>query len=100
MSLAGNAAAGTSKPVAKVIELLHTPGCANVDEARSLLRRCLAELRLDVPFQERQGDFASPTILVNGIDVMGRSDIHGAMCRLDLPTRERVVAALTTTIAT
>jgi hypothetical protein len=31
----------------------------------------------------------------DGVDVMGRHDVAGAMCRLDLPTRERILAALT-----
>ncbi len=59
-----------------------------------MLRRCLGELHLEAPLREREGYFASPTILVNGVDVMGRTDIQGAMCRLDLPTDDRVRAAL------
>ena len=86
---------GPSHPVETRLEILHTPDCAHLGEARSLLRSCLAELRLDTPIQEREGDYPSPTILVNGIDVMGRTDLQGAMCRLDLPTRDRVLAALT-----
>jgi len=93
MSPRGDAVPG--HPVETRIEVLHTPGCPHVDEARSLLRTCLAELRLELSIQEREGDYPSPTILVNGIDVMGRTDIQGAMCRLDLPTRDRVLAALT-----
>jgi hypothetical protein len=76
------------------IEILHTPDCPHLDQARALVRSCLAELRLDMPIGDSEGDFPSPTILVNGVDVMGRTEIHGAMCRLDLPTRERVLAAL------
>lgn len=80
---------------ATLIEVLHTPGCPHVDETRSLLRSCLAELAIDTPIQERKGDYPSPTILVNGVDVMGRDAVHGAMCRLDLPAREHVIGALT-----
>jgi hypothetical protein len=76
------------------MEILHTPDCPHLDQARALVRSCLAELRLDTLIRDREGDFPSPTILVNGVDVMGRTDIQGAMCRLDLPTRERVLAAL------
>jgi hypothetical protein len=92
MSPAGEAA--PSKPVETLIEILHTPGCPHVDQARALLRKCLAELQLEMPMHEREGDYPSPTILVNGVDVMGRTVIQGAMCRLDVPTRERVLAAL------
>jgi len=83
-----------SQPAQARIEILHSPDCPHVDQGRALLRSCLAELRLETPIRDREGDFASPTILVNGVDVMGRTDIQGAMCRLDQPTRERVLAAL------
>lgn len=93
MSPAGGAAA--RRPIEVLIEVLHTPDCPHVGQAQALLRSCLAELHIDTAVQEREGSYASPTILVNGVDVMGRTDIHGAACRLDLPTRDRVLAALT-----
>jgi len=92
MSLADGATEG--KPVETLIEVLHAPGCPHVEQARALLRRCLAELQLEAPIEEREGNHPSPTILVNGVDVMGRTDLHGAMCRLDLPTRDSVLMAL------
>jgi hypothetical protein len=88
-------AATRSLPAQARIEILHSPDCPQVDQTRALLRTCLAELQLETPIQDREGDFPSPTILVDGVDVMGRTDIHGAMCRLDPPTREHVLAALT-----
>jgi hypothetical protein len=78
------------------IELLHVPGCENVENTRQLLRTTLAELGLDVQIQDDEGEYPSPTILVDGVDVMGRPEAAGASCRLDLPTRERLVAALQT----
>jgi hypothetical protein len=93
VSPAGDAVARKSAETR--IEVLHAPGCPHVDQARALLRSCLAELRLDAPIGEHEGDYPSPTILVNGVDVMGRSDLQGAMCRLDLPTRVHLLAALT-----
>jgi hypothetical protein len=76
------------------IELLHVPGCPNVSAAREVLEHCLQQLGLDVPVAEREGNFASPSILINGIDVMGKDDVSGPVCRLDLPMRERIIAAL------
>jgi hypothetical protein len=93
MSRAGEAA--PNNRVATLIEVLHTPGCPHADKTRTLLRCCLAELRLELPIEEREGDYPSPTMLVNGVDVMGQTDTEGAMCRLDLPTRDHVLAALT-----
>jgi hypothetical protein len=76
------------------IELLHLPDCPNVAAARQILDGCLEQLGLELAVSERVGDFASPSILINGVDVMGRQDTGGAACRLDLPTRDRILAVL------
>jgi hypothetical protein len=66
-----------------------------VEQARELLRGCLNELGLtNVEVDDREGDFPSPSIIVNGMDVMDPQPIATASCRLDLPTRERVMRAL------
>jgi hypothetical protein len=77
-----------------MIELRHVPDCPHADAARALLRECLAELKLDVPFHDNEGEYPSPTILVNGEDVMGAPASQAAACRLDVPTRARLVVAL------
>lgn len=87
--------AASNHPAEARIELLHTPGCPHLDQTRSLLGSCLTELQLETTVVDREGDYPSPTILVDGVDVMGRSDLQGAMCRLDPPARERILAALT-----
>jgi hypothetical protein len=83
------------EPVVKV-DLLLAPDCPNAATARALLTRCLDRLRLDVPVREWVGDYPSPTILVDGVDVM--TEAHGTpsaqACRLDVPTAARVLAAL------
>ena len=76
------------------VELRHVPGCPHADAARALLRECLAELELDVPFHDNEGEYPSPTILVDGEDVMGAPASQAAACRLDVPTRQRLLAAL------
>jgi hypothetical protein len=76
------------------VELQHVPGCPHAEAARALLRECLAELELDVPFDDIEGEYPSPTILVNGEDVMGAPASQAAACRLDVPTRARLLAAL------
>jgi hypothetical protein len=77
------------------IELLHLPDCPHVEQARQLLQACLTELDLtSVEVADREGNFPSPSILVNGIDVMGAPASENASCRLDLPTRPRVLSAL------
>lgn len=76
------------------IELLHVPGCPHVDAARALLSECLTELRLEVAVEDKEGAYPSPTILVNGVDVMGAPAVHVAACRLDVPTKQRLLMAL------
>jgi hypothetical protein len=78
------------------VELLLGPQCPNGPAARSVLTACLRRLGLDLQVRERVGDYPSPTILVNGVDVMTgqRGAPPGQACRLDLPTAARVVAAL------
>jgi hypothetical protein len=78
------------------VELLLVPGCRNSDAARRVVAESIVELGLPVTVQERVGEFASPTVLVDGVDVM--TDAEGApavqACRLDVPTVSRVLAAL------
>jgi Alkylmercury lyase len=78
------------------VELLLVKECPHADAARTLLAHSLKELGLDVVMIERVGGYPSPTILVDGIDVMtganGVAEIHA--CRLDVPTQAAVTAAL------
>jgi hypothetical protein len=83
------------------LELLLTPGCPNAAATRAVVAECLDRLGLAIPIQERVGDFPSPTILVDGVDVMtgltGAPPVHA--CRLELPTRSRLLAALRGSVA-
>jgi hypothetical protein len=78
------------------VELLLAPDCPHAAAARALLAECLGRLGLHIDVRERVGDYPSPTILVNGADVM--ADAQGVppmrACRLDVPTAARVLAAL------
>jgi glutaredoxin len=76
------------------VELRHLAGCPHTEAARELLHECLTELQLDVAVEDKQGEYPSPTILVNGEDVMGAPESQAAACRLDLPTRQRLLLAL------
>jgi hypothetical protein len=84
------------------VELLLAPDCRHGPAARAVLAECLDQLGLDLPVQERVGDYPSPTVLVDGIDAM--TNAAGApgrrACRLDVPTMARVLAALRRSAAT
>ena len=77
------------------IELLHIRDCPHVEQTKQLLADCLDEIGLGaIQIDDLEGEFSSPSIMVDGSDVMGEPAVAGACCRLDLPTRERVLAAL------
>ena len=60
------------------------------------MRQCLIALGIPEPVLVRVGDGPSPTVLVDGIDVMRPAAelLNARVCRIDVPTRERVLAAL------
>ena len=78
------------------IELLTAPDCPHAAPARQVITDCLTSLGLDVPIIDRVGRYPSPTVLVNGVDVMRPEAAApvGDACRLDLPTPRRVLDAL------
>jgi hypothetical protein len=78
------------------VELLHFDGCPLAPAAHRLVRQCLIALGIPDPVLVRVGDWPSPTVLVNGTDVMRpAAELSTArVCRIDVPTRERVLAAL------
>jgi hypothetical protein len=83
------------------VDLLRVADCPNAAAARRVVEECLAAVGAAVPIVEAVGPFASPTVLVDGRDVMGTPDTPGAeaACRLDLPTAERVLAAMRASLA-
>lgn len=76
------------------VELLSVAGCAHLDAARQLPYDCIDESQVMAHIEEKVGAYPSPTIRVDGEDVMGAPSFTGAACRLDVPTRHRVLTAL------
>jgi hypothetical protein len=77
------------------IELLTAPGCPNAAAVRKVITDCLADLGIQVQIRDRIGPYPSPTVLIDGIDVMrGAAAPIGEACRLDLPTPQRVLDVL------
>ena len=79
-----------------LVELLLVPDCPYAESARAMLAGCLAEAGLAVPVVERVGDYPSPTVLINGVDVMtGAAGTPTTQaCRLDRPTSQKLLAVL------
>jgi hypothetical protein len=76
-----------------IVELRSVPDCPNLDRVRTALNTALADLGLPSTVIERVGDYPSPSVLIDGVDVMGAGD-GPAACRLDLPTVDDLRAAL------
>jgi hypothetical protein len=76
------------------VEVLFLRGCPHAAAARAMVERCVARLGLAVEVAAREGDYPSPTVMVDGVDVMGAPAGADPVCRLDLPTEERVMSAL------
>ena len=76
------------------IEILVSPGCPNARRTRDMVQDCVRSLGVTCVVEEVVGDNPSPSVFVDGLDVMGRSAGSGPACRLDVPTRERVLIAL------
>ena len=74
------------------IQLIHFQGCPNVDAARAAVRAALAEEKLDVSVEEIDVEdpaapawargWGSPTILIDGQDVVGQEPSASSACRL------------------
>ena len=72
------------------LDLLYLDGCPHVTAARARLREALDSLGLTDSWREWDATnaempdhlrgFASPTILINGVDVVGKQPQEGATC--------------------
>jgi hypothetical protein len=76
------------------ITILHVADCPNVGALRRLIKRAVTTLGLSASVEEIEGPYPSPTLLVNGLDVIPRPDTIEAACRLDLPTEAQILDAL------
>jgi hypothetical protein len=88
-------------PVAPRLQLLSVPDCPLVDRARARAHLALAQCGIVAAVEECVGAYPSPTVLVDGRDVItAEPPPLQACCRLDLPAVQEIVAALTRTIST
>jgi hypothetical protein len=77
------------------IRILHVPDCPLVDRLINEVERRLTEASISEPVEVLVGDYPSPTLVVDGIDVATGAPMAGEpRCRLDLPTTDQIRAAL------
>ncbi len=77
-----------------IVELRSVPDCPNLNPVREALTEALADLGCPTAVIEQVGDYPSPSVLINGVDVMGATGGDTAACRLDPPSGERLRVAL------
>jgi hypothetical protein len=77
-----------------IVQLHAVPDCPNLPATRELLRACLTELGLPVTVTELIGDYPSPSVLVDGVDVTGAATDAPAACVLAPPSADQIRTAL------
>lgn len=83
----------TDRPVH--VQLLRVPDCPLAGQVRDLLHECVRETRVAVRFEDAEGPYPSPTLLIDGVDVVtGTTPTSDTCCRLDLPTRAQILDTL------
>jgi hypothetical protein len=81
------------------VEWRAVPDCPNLAATRERLAACLIEAGLPSTTIERIGDFPSPSVLIDGIDVTGADPDGPPMCVIRPPTADQIRAALQRALA-
>ena len=77
------------------IRILQVEHCPLVDALIDDLKSCLTAADVDEPVEVVVGDYPSPTLLIDGIDVATGQPLTGRpRCRWDLPSRSQIQAAV------
>ena len=66
------------------VELIYFVGCPHIEAARKQLRAALEEAALPAEWIESDDarGYGSPSILINGVDVLGAEPGAGSSCRV------------------
>ena len=77
------------------VQLLHVTDCPLVSRLRDTLNGCLQRVGFSVWVEDLEGDYPSPTLLIDGIDLAtGTAPPREMCCRFDLPTCAQITSAL------
>lgn len=77
------------------VQILHVPDCPLVDQLRAEVASTLEQVAPHLELCLLVGDYPSPTLVVDGLDVTTGAPVSGEpRCRLDLPTPEQIHQAL------
>lgn len=77
------------------VQVLEVEGCPLVDRLIALIDDCRPEVGTAFEVERLVGEYPSPTLVADGLDVATGAPVPDkSYCRMDLPTREQVLAAL------
>lgn len=77
------------------IRILQVPDCPLVDRLIAMVDEALLSTGVRAAVEVEVGPYPSPTLVIDGIDIATGRPVAGApRCRLDLPTREQLLAAI------
>lgn len=77
------------------VQLLHVPDCPLMGRVRDTLDDCLRHVAFAVRVEELEGCYPSPTLVIDGIDVVtGAPPSREICCRFDLPSCAQIAHAL------
>ena len=76
------------------ISILHVPDCPQVPRLAAEVQAALRHLGTTAVVEEIEGPYRSPTLLVNGIEIDGYPAGSDPACRIDIPTRKEIAAAM------
>jgi hypothetical protein len=81
------------------ISILHVPDCPSIGRVRDAVEVALARVGATAVVEEIEGDYPSPTLLIDGVEIDGYPLRSDPACRIELPTHEEITAAVLAAIA-
>ena len=73
------------------LQILQVPDCPRVAQLVDEVRVCVTECGVRERVEIVVGDYPSPTLVIDGLDVLTGQPVQGGpCCRFDLPSSEQI----------
>ena len=76
------------------ISILHVPDCPSIGRVRDTLQVALRRVGATAVVEEVEGEYPSPTLLIDGDTVDGYPLGSDPACRINLPTDEEITTVI------
>ena len=80
------------------ISILHVPDCPLIGPVRETLEVALESVGATAVIEEIEGEYPSPTLLIDGVEVAGYPLGSDPACRIHLPTMQEIATAVGTAL--